>query len=813
MSGGAKGLSATAKKEIRYSLRALRRRPGQTATAALALALGIGLTTIMFSIVNGALLKGLPFEDSHELLHLERSNLSEGIESMEVTLHDYLDWRERQTTFEDIAAFYEGTVNVSGTERAERFDGAFITASAFPLLGVEPVVGRTFTPEETSAGGEALLLLGHHVWRDRYGGDPSVVGRTVRVNAEPATVVGVMPEGFRFPLNADVWVPLRLDPAELERGEGTTLEVFGRLGDGVSPDQAAAEMSTIAGHLAERHPETNEGVGSVVKPYTDEYIGDELKTMLWTMLGAVFLVLLLACANVANLLLARATERARDVAVRSALGASRLRVMMQFFAESTLLSVGGALVGTAIAWTGIRLFNRAIAPTDPPFWIDIGLDPEVLAFVAGLTLLAAVVSAVLPAVQATGANMNEILKDESRGSSGFRLGRMSRALVVAEVVLSTGLLVGAGLMIKSVVNLGTVDYAFQTEQVLTARFGLFEAAYPDDTARIALFDELEPRLRGLAGVEAASLASSLPGVWSAGTRFALEGESYPADQDYPAANFVRVSPDYFETYRVRSTAGRVIEARDRAGSLPVAVVNESFVDRYFDGEDPLGRRFRMGDSDSDQPWLTVVGVVPDMHLDGAENEDPEGFYVPLAQSDQRFVSVAVRTRGDPAGLAPELAGAVSAVDPDLPLYWVQTLEEAMAEQTWFYRVFGILFVVFGAAALFLASVGLYGVTAASVSRRTHEMGIRMALGARARDILRLVLRQGMIRIAIGLAAGLVLAGVLARGLELVLFQVEPWDPWIFVVVPVALALTGLAASWVPAKRATRVDPMVALRHR
>lgn len=800
------------RREVGQAMRGLAKSPGLVATSVVALGLGIGLTGVMFSIVDGALLKGLPFERSDRILHLEQTNLSAGIESMEVPLHDFLDWREQQSSFEDLAAFYDGTVNVAGAERPERYSGAFISANAFRQLRVQPAVGRAFREGEDAPGAEAVMLLGWHVWQDRYGGDPSVLGRILRVNGEPHTVVGVMPEGFRFPIDQDVWIPLRLDPAELERREGTTLEVFGRLRDGVDRDRATADLAAIASRLASAYPEANEGVGVSLKPYTNEYIGDEPRTLLWTMLGAVFLVLLIACANVANLLLARTAARARELAVRSALGASRLRTILQLLGEAAVLAAGGAVLGSGIAWVGIRLFNRAIAPTDPPFWIQIGLDGRSLAAVAVLAAVAALVSGVVPALQASGAEMNEILKDESRGSSGFRVGRLSRGLVVAEVALSVGLLVGAGLMIQSVVNLGSVDYDFRRQGVFTARFGLFDAAYPEDGDVVAFFDELGPRLRAIPGVSSATLTSSLPGVWSNGTRFALEGESYPADRDYPTANFVRTDPGYFETFGVEVLEGRGLESGDRAGSLPVAVVNESFARRHFPDDSPLGRRIRVGDSDSDEPWLTVVGVVPDLHLDGAENEDPEGFYVPLAQSPQRFVYLALAGDGDAMALSGPAGEAVTSLDPDLPLYWVQSLESAIAEGGWFVRVFGVLFIVFGAAALFLASVGLYGVTAASVSRRTREMGIRMALGAQPADVLRLIVKQGMSRIAVGAAVGLVFAALISRGLEVVLFGVEPWDPWIFAVIVGVLALTGLVASWVPARRATRVDPMVALRY-
>ena len=802
-------------KELRYAVRMLRKNPGTSAIAVLALGLGIGLTTIMFSIVYGGVWKGLPFEGAEKLIHLERNNLAEDIESMEVPIHDFLDWREAQTSFEGLAGFYSGTINLAGTERPERYDGAFISANAFDLIRVQPLMGRDFREGEDSPGADPVMLLGYHVWQDRFEADPNVVGQVVRVNGEQTTIIGVMPEGFRFPIAEDVWVPLRMDPLELERGDGLTLEVFGRLRDGVSMDEAAAEMQAIAARLAEAYPDTNEGVGAVLKPYVEEYIGEEPRTMLLTMLGAVFLVLLVACANVANLLLSRAATRSKELAIRSAVGASRLRVIMQLVGEGVVLAVAGAVLGIGISIIGIGLFNRAIEPTDPPFWIQIGLFPPVLLFVMVVTVLAGVLSGILPAIQASGNAVNEVLKDESWGSSGFRVGKLSKALVVGEIALSLGVLVAAGLMIKSVTNLKTIDYGFDAEKTFTARMGLFEADYPDTVSRREFFREVLRRVEGRPGVEAAAIVTALPGAWSYGGRFGVEGQTYDRDQDYPFARWAVVSPDFLDVHGVQVLEGRTFGPQDTFDGMPVAIVNQSFAEQFFPDDSPLGKRIRQGDSESDEPWRTVVGVVPDMYMQGLSNleEDPWGVYFPLEQYDTRFAYVALRAAGDdPMTLAAGARDDVIAVDPDIPLYWVQTHKAAIDEQTWFFRVFGNLFMVFGFVALFLAAVGLYGVMSASVSNRTTEMGIRMALGAQGRDVLRLVLKQGAIQVGIGMALGLVLAALLSRGLEIILFQVEPWDPFVFVLIAVVLAAVGMLASYIPALRATRVDPAVALRY-
>jgi len=801
-------------RDLRYAARTLVKNPGVSLMAVGALGLGIGLTATMFSIVYGTLYRGLPFEDAERIVHLERTNPEAAIESMEVTVHDYVDWREQQTAFTDLAAFYTGTVNVRGSERAIRFDGGFMTANAFRLLGVGPVVGRGFQPEDDRPGAARVMLVGHRVWEERFDGDPGVVGRSVTVNGETGTIVGVMPEDFLFPFAQEVWVNLRPDPLGTERGEGTTLEVFGRLRDGISLDRAAVEMNQIARRLAEAHPETNEGIGVAIKPFTDEFIGEEPARLLWVMMGAVAAVLLIACTNVANLLLARTALRTREVAIRSAMGASRRRLLLQLLSESFALSLAGAALGAGLAWVGIRAFDRAVAPVDMPFWLEYQLDAPVLLFVTGITVVAAMVSGVIPAVQATRGDVTEILKDESRGSSSLRIGRLSRGLVVAEVAFSMGLLVAAGLMTKSVVQLRTFDYPFLHENVFTARVGLFEADYPDAAERRRFFDRVEERLAGLPGAEAVTVTNNLPGLNAWPTPVTIEGRSYGGSQDYPTAFYTISAPSFFRTFGVEVLRGRGLGPEDQEGSLPVAVVNRSFAAKHFPGEDPLGKRFRLGRGDSDEPWLTVVGVVPDLYMQGLgnpEDEDGSGFYIPLAQSDLRFASLAIRAGSAPLSLTAAVRDAVAAVDPDLPLYWVDTLDGRIAEATWFYRVFGTLFMVFGAVALFLASVGLYGVMAFGVSRRSHEVGIRMALGARGGDVVRMVVRQGLVQVGFGLGLGLGLALVIGRGLQLVLFDVEPQDPAVISGIALLLMATGLLASLLPASRATRVDPVDALR--
>ncbi|HEX6306857.1 MAG TPA: ABC transporter permease [Longimicrobiales bacterium] len=804
----------TLAKDVRFGARMLIRNTGSSAISVIALALGIGLTTMAFSIVWGGILRGLPFADAEQLVSIQRTNPAEGTDRMGVSIHDYEDWRAQQTSFTDLAAFFTGTINVSGTDSPERYDGGFITVNAFDLLGVQPVLGRGFIADDGRIGAEQVVLLSYHTWQTRFGADPGVIGRSVRANARPTTIIGVMPEGFGFPSSEQLWVPLGLDAAALPRNEGTWLGVFGRLRDGVTLDRASAEMASIAMRLEASYPDTNEGIGASVRPYIQGFLGDEPVTMLFTMLGAVFMVLLIACANVANLLIARAAARNREVGIRTAMGASSTRIVRQFLTESVLLSLMGAGLGLVIAAVGIRLFNQAIAPTDPPFWIDVRLDGGVLLFVVAITALSGLLSGAIPAWQASRANVADVLKDESRGGSSFRLGRISRALVVTEIALSAGLLVGAGLMIKSVTKVRTVDFPFATENVFTARIGLPEAQYAEAESQRRFFDELLPRLREIPGIEGIGLIQALPALGAPDTRFAVAGATYPEDRDYPTTNAVLAGPGVFEALGVSVVQGRTFTEQDRQGAQPVAIVNEEFVRRFFPGADPLGRRIRFGTRDSQEEWRTIIGVVPDLYAGGLDDsEEQQAVYTPIAQGGARFMSVAARVRGgDPMVLTQSVRAAVLGVDPDLPIYFVETLEKAINDNNWFYMVFGSIFMVFGAAALFLAAVGLYGVMSTSVRQRTREMGVRMALGAQRGDVRRLVMRQGLIQLAIGLVLGLGLALLVSNLLQMLLFEVNPRDPAIFLSIGVVLTATAATACLVPALRATRVDPMHALRY-
>jgi predicted permease len=798
--------------DLRFGFRMIVKNPALAAIAVTAFALGIGLTTVTFSIVYGALMRGLPFPEPERLLHLEESRPDHGVESRAVSIPDFADWRAQQTAFEDLSGFATGAANLAvAGEKPERYSAAYTTANMFDLVRVRPHIGRGMSGADDAPGAPQVALLSDELWRNRFGGERSVLGRTIRVNGETTTIVGVMPPRFRFPFFQDLWVNLRPDPNAVARGEGRRLEVFGRLRPGVTLEGAGANLAAITRRLGDAYPATNSGVTPLLKPYTEEYIGDDVSGMLYTMLAAAFGVLLIACANVANLLLARTALRGKEVAIRTALGASRARVVIQLLSETAAMAAVGAVLGLGIAAVGIRLFNAAMVDARPPFWIDIRLNAPVLLFSLGLTLAASLAAGLVPALQASGSRMYDVLKDESRGSSGFRLGRFSRGLVLAEIALSCALLVAAGLMTKSVVRLRNVDFGFASGQVFTAEIALFESAEPDTAARVVFLEELLPRLAAIPGVRAAAIASTIPGEDGNFNYVAIEGKDYAGDQDYPEMRYSAVSPRFFDIFNAPATQGRVIAASDRLGTLPVAVVNASFARTHFPGASPVGRRIRFGRADSKEPWRTVVGVVPDRHMDGVENEEPEGVYVPLSQRPQELLSLVATADGNPMRLTAQVAGAVAGLDPDLPVFNILSHAELVARRTWYYRTFGTLFMVAGFVALFLAAVGLYGVMAFSVTRRRHEFGVRMALGASGQAILRLVLGQGLRQLALGIALGLGVGMLLAQGLQLVLFGVNPGDGVVYAGIVAVLGVTGIVACLVPARRATRIEPLRALR--
>ena len=812
-------------RDFRYGLRMLAREPGHTLAAALALSLGIGLTTAAFSIVYGVVFRGLPFEHSERLMSLQTQNASRDRLDGLVGVHDYLDWCKRQRSFEGLAAFSSGTVTVSGDNHPERVNGGTLTANTLDLLRVKPILGRGFQPGEDRPGAAPVALIDYRLWQDHYGGDPRIVGRSVRINGRATTVVGVMPRGFKFPFAEQLWTPLILDPAKTERGKAEQFLVFGRLRPGETRERAQAEMEGIARALAVEYPRTNGGWTAKVEPYVDLFLNPDIRRMFLTMLGAVCAVLLIACINVASLILSRAAQRTREVAIRSALGAGRGQVVRQVLLESLTLAVLGAAVGVGLARLGIGLFNAAMVSQNPPFWIRIALDLPTLAFALGATVAAALVSGLVPALQISRTQLSDVLKDEGRGSTSLRLGWLTQMVVVAELALSCTLLVAAGLMVKSVLRAQATHYGFDTAHLLTARVPIFEANYPRPSDRGAFYQRVIDRLAERPGISAVGAMTTLPSVPWGIDAFAVDGKAYATENDYPIAHSDVVSAGLFATLGVRPLAGREFERQDTPTSLPVVLVNQALARKMWPHESPVGRRLRMVNSNAgnggwvlgadprrQEPWRTVVGVVPDLRIYGLDNKKPEGLYLPLSQVGGIRVSLVVRTPRQPLSLVETVRAEVAAVDKDTPIYFVKTMEQAVVEDRFFNSLFGSLFVILGLSALVLAAVGIYGVIAFSVGRRTQEIGLRMALGARRATVLGMLVRQGAIQLALGVLLGLPLAFGVSRLLGGVLYDVQPGDPAVFAAVVVTLSFVAMAACLVPGQKAARVDPVAALRN-
>jgi predicted permease len=733
-----------------------------------------------------------------------------------VSIHDYQAWREQQTVFDGLGAFYTGTINLSGSERPERYFGAFVTANTFSVLGVDPVMGRAFRPGEDAPGAPLVAVISHSVWRDRYQGDAGLVGELIRVNGEPATLIGIMPEGFSFPYWQDVWVPMRVNALELERGGGPGLEGFGKLREGVTPQQAVAEFQGISARLAAAYPLTNEGLQAFLEPYADSYRDDNSAFFAVIMMGTAFSVLLLACFNVTNLLLARAVTRTRDMAIRTAVGASRRQVVVGLLQEALLLAGGGALLGIALAVVGTNFIDGWItaAATFPlPFWIEFSVETPVLVFAVTAGVVSALASGLLPAMRASKTDVHGLLKSEARSMSSLRIGRLSRGMVLAELTVSALLLVVGGHFVREISAARHSSYGFQTENVLTARVGLFEGVFPGLEERQAFYLDLRRNLLATPGVEAAALGTTLPGQVAGRIRLDAEGVVHGQERERPTARYAAISTGYFETVGVIPERGRVFAASDDVSSGPVAVVNRSFAERLFPDADPLGRRVRIGEGAGPEDWRTIVGVVPDLHMDGAFDPEgmPEGVYVPLTQSDARFVSIAARTLGDPMALAPTLREEVATLQGDTPVYFVMSLQDSINIGLLDFMLIGGLFGVLGLAAFILGSVGLYGVMAFLARQRTREVGLRMAMGARAGDVLRMIARQGTAQVIGGVTAGVVLAALFRAAFIAMGQDATPWQWSVTLLVCGALIITGMTATLIPAHRATTVDPMEALR--
>jgi putative ABC transport system permease protein len=798
--------------DIRSGLRMLVKYPTLSVVAVLTLGLGIGLSTTVFCVVNGGLFKGLPFPDGDRVVSVVST--TQNVPQRPLSVHDLVVFQERQTSFERIGAFGFAPMNLSTEEgRPERYSGGQLTVAAFEALGVQPIMGRGFQAGDDRPGAAPVILLGYALWRDRYGSSPAIVGQAIRAGGSQRTVIGIMPENYAFPIREALWIPLSIDPLATVRGQGPTTPVVARLKPGVSLAEAQAQARTIAGQLEREFPSTNRGVGADVVPYARNILGSDVYGLLYTMLGAGIGVLIIACVNVSNLLVARASLRRREVAVRMALGAGRHRVVRQHLTEVLVLATAGGAIGVLLSVFGMRWFTRALSVNPPPFWIRFDLDYRVLLFVMGLIVLASLFAGALPAMHAARVSAGAVLKDDSRSSTSASLGRFSSGLVIAELAVSCGLLIAAGLMIKSVVQLKNVKMPFAIEHVLTARVDLPSGSYPDSAASIRFFEQLLPRLREVPNVEAATLSDGLPAAGNGVIAVQIEGKAYPQSSDYPLAREGIVTAGYFDTFQAKVLSGREFTTADTAASQPVAIINESFARTHFPAVDPIGHQMRRIRPKGPEPWLTVVGVVPDLIMEGIGNNNASavGYYIPIAQSDvANGVRIAVRTRSDPAAMTSFVRSAVTSLDPELAIYEIETMKRVIDRQTWFYTVFGTFFMAFGFCALFLAAAGLYGVMSFAVTQRTREMGVRVALGAQGRQLILLIMRKSVLQLAVGLCLGLSLALLASGALQPVLYHVNPRDTLVFACVLITLATASLIASFLPARRVTRIDPVIAL---
>jgi predicted permease len=797
--------------DVRYGLRMLLKTPNASAMVLIALSLGIGLSALMFSIINGGVLPTLPVKGGERVMMVRRA------EPMARTTDDFMTWSTRQRSFEQLGAVSTKTVTlaVEGASTSPVHSAA-ITPSMLTVLATAPEMGRPFTERDVLPGAPAVVLVSHKLWRDQLSGAPDAIGRVVRVNGRPAEVIGVMPEGFAFPWYHDVWTPLDMDPlrggaALVRPAEGRW--VVGRLREGVRASTAATELTSLTRDL-DTQKRGIAGPASIVNVYrfTDLFGGGSRAAVLaGVLLGIAFLVLLVACSNVANVLLARAVARRREIVIRLAVGASRTRITTQLLAEMAVLAIGGALGGTAIALIGTQQIT-AITPPGMPYWIAFRVDWPVLGFTALVSMLATVMAGLMPAIQASRASTHELLKSDARGSSSFHLGRVMRRLVGVEIAFSFMLLVLAGLFIRSGAKVARVDFAFDPEEVYHAYVGLPETGYEDPKVKTRLADQLQEALGSLPPVAGVALSTGIPGIGSSDVvRFRAEGaaELPPNAAGLPMTRSIVVTPSYFRLFHARILAGRNFDSRDRGGAPAVAVVNDAFAKRYFPSG-VLDRRIRTVGATGDSLWLTIVGVTAALMEGGLEGETPEAVYMPLAQHPQSMVTLFVRPRAGFATLPTPIREAIAALDRDVALYAVEPLAEVIASANSQHTWLSILFAVSGGIALFLAALGLYGVMAFWVIQRTREIGVRMAVGGQRRDIVRLVLTQGMTQTSLGLGAGVLLALPAALALRSALFGVAPYDPIVFGSVLIVLLTAAWLGCWLPARRATRIAPLVAL---
>jgi putative ABC transport system permease protein len=794
--------------DIRLSLRNLAKNPGFAAVAVTMLAVGIGVNATVFTVTNAVLFKGFPLvagNDRLRYISYRNSNCC-------VSYPDFLDWKAQSKSFDGMAIVHGvGIALTDSSGFPENLSGNENSADVFRLVGARPMLGRDFTAADEMPGAAPVAILNYGFWERRYGKDPTIIGRTVRMNGALTTYIGVMPEGFSFPQTVDVWVPLVQTPKVMNRENRDTWVVVARLANGVTVETAQAEMDVIGKRLATEYPVTNRELLPEVQTFTQFFIGPNAALIYGSMWGAVGFVLLIACANLANLLLARAISRSREISVRIALGAGRWRIIRQLLIESVMLSGMGGFLGWWIAKWGVRSYALAMANKSSWLVLDYSMDHRVLGYLIAISIGTGLLFGLVPALRLSKLDVNASLKDGGRSATGGSRGKhLSALLVTGEMALAIVLLAGAGVMIRSYLKIHTADIGADTANVLGGSVNLPSEKYPRPEDKISFFDRLIPRLEAMPGVESVATADALPASGSSKFSYQLAGDA--PEERRRKLSTLKISPTYFKVVKSAMLAGREFNDADVRSSAPVAIVNQLFASTYWPGEDPLGKRFRLFEGDNPEVWRTVVGVASNIIQNDQTRQtfDPV-VYLPYRQRPGGGAWIFVRTSVPPAGLTNAFRQAVQALDSGLPLYGPMAISERM-ERFWDSRFYGSLFLIFAAIALLLASIGLYTVIAYSVNQRTQEIGVRMAIGGTPNDILKLVFRQGMLPLAIGLAIGLTASFAVNRLLKSMLVQVSPADPITLAVASAVLILAGILGCLIPARRAMQVDPVVALRN-
>ena len=800
--------------DIRFALRTLAKNPAFTIIALTALALGIGANATVFTLTNGILFKNFPFDKSDRILYLNTKDASRPANQWSgVSYPDYRDWREQTKTFEGLAADTGERITISDKSGLpDNYIACKITANGFRLIGQKPAIGRDFDPNDDRAGAAPVAILNNGLWERRYGSDRSIVGQTIRIGGTQTTVIGVMPRGFSFPFDVDLWVPLVPTP-DFEKRNVRDLVAFGRLRDGATVSAARAEMTTIGRNLQTSYATTNQGIDVWVRTYSEFYLGPDIRAIFLAMMGAVGFVLLIACANVANLLLGRAVVRSREISVRMALGAGRWRIVSQMLVESLILSLAGGLIGWLISRWGVRVFDAVAISFRKPTWMSFDMDARAFAYLAAISVGSGVLFGLIPALRLARMNVNVSLREGGRGAvKGRREKHLSSVLVVAEMALAVVLLAGAGLMVRTFLNIYRAPLGINENNILTMRLPLPEGKYPKPNDQVLFHERLRPRLQSIPGVKWVAITNNLPTGGSSPFPYELEG--IPSDsQRRPMLAALVISADYFRVMDVRPLAGRMFTEDDGVVGPPVVIVNERFAEKAWPGSSPIGRRLRLFSGALAEPWLTVVGEVPNIvQNDITPKEIDPLIYLPYREKPMSDMAIVARTLVRPGTLATAFRQQIQAVDSDLSVYNLWTMQERLERNYWLFQTFGILFSIFAAIALFLAAIGLYGVMAHSVSQRTQEIGVRMALGATANGILRLLFGEGMLYGAIGLGIGVLGAFGVTRILKAAVERAVPADPATFVIASIILIAAAALGCWVPARRAMRVDPAVALRH-